>query len=283
MHLRPSTTIWILCSVGLVTALGGACKKEPPAATKWSGSGAAPSAPAPSMPGLPPGGMPTSPHGPTPPSPGATAPAPRGAVVETMNSGGYTYARLQIDGKDVWVAGPETKLAVGATVALAGGTLMQGFQSTTLNRTFDEIYFLASLTDAPTAPTEPTAPTGDMGGAHTPNTVVPAALAPGEKIAAAADGQTVEQIYAGKTGLAGKPVVVRGKVVKFNGGILGKNWLHLQDGSGAAGSNDLTVTTAGTAAVGDVITVRGALSLNKDFGAGYSYPVLVEDAELAAQ
>lgn len=279
MHLRPSTTISILCTVGLATALGGACKKEPPAATTWSGSGATPSAPPGSLPGVPPGGMPASPHGATPPSTGPTTAAQLGTVAETMSSGGYTYARVQLGGKDVWVAGPETPLAVGATINLAGGTLMQGFQSTTLKRTFDEIYFLAALTDAPAGATAP----GGAASAHTPNTVVPAALAPGEKIAAAAGGQTVEQVFAGKAALAGKPVVVRGKVVKFNASIMGKNWLHLQDGSGTAGSNDLTVTTAGSAAVGDVITVRGTLALDKDFGAGYKYGLIMENTKVVVE
>jgi hypothetical protein len=71
-------------------------------------------------------------------------------------------------------------------------------------------------------------------------------------------------------------------VVKFNGGILGTNWIHLQDGTGSAenGTNDLTVTTSGTASVGDVVTATGTLVTDKDFGAGYTYAVMLENAEL---
>ena len=75
---------------------------------------------------------------------------------------------------------------------------------------------------------------------------------------------------------------IRGKVVKFTPGVMGKNWIHLRDGSGAAanGSNDLIVTSANQAKVGDVVTVKGVVRTDKDFGSGYAYRVLVEDATL---
>lgn len=99
----------------------------------------------------------------------------------------------------------------------------------------------------------------------------------------ARDGMTVEAVWKARTAIAGKRVTVRGKVVKFNGGILGVNWIHLQDGTGKAadGSNDLTVTSDMDARVGDVITVTGSVALNKDLGSGYSYPVIIERATLA--
>jgi hypothetical protein len=80
-------------------------------------------------------------------------------------------------------------------------------------------------------------------------------------------------------------VTVRGKIVKFNGGILGTNWLHIQDGSGSAkdGSNDLTVTSDGGAAVGDVITATGTIAIDKDFGAGYAYAVILEKATVVVK
>ena len=82
--------------------------------------------------------------------------------------------------------------------------------------------------------------------------------------------------------LKDKPVAVRGKIVKYNQGIMGKNWIHLRDGSGsdADNSNDLLVRTTMPAKLGDVVTVRGTVRTDQDFGAGYSYKVLVEDAKL---
>jgi hypothetical protein len=78
--------------------------------------------------------------------------------------------------------------------------------------------------------------------------------------------------------------VFRGKVVKTNPNIMGKNWLHVRDGSGAEGTNDLTVTTAGTAPnVGDTVVVKGTVALEKDFGMGYQYDIIVEDAEVTVE
>ena len=96
-------------------------------------------------------------------------------------------------------------------------------------------------------------------------------------------GQTIASIYGHKAALASHRVAVRGKVVKVNDGILGKNWLHIQDGTGSADTNDLTVTTADTVAKGDVVVVRGTVSLDKNFGAGYAYPVMIEDAQVSAK
>jgi hypothetical protein len=103
-------------------------------------------------------------------------------------------------------------------------------------------------------------------------------------IAKAEGGKTVAEVFAEKDQLAGQPVVVRGKVVKSNPDIMGKNWLHVRDGSGAEGTNDLTITTSGTVPnVGDTVVIKGPVALNKDFGMGYTYDVIVEDAEVTVE
>jgi hypothetical protein len=103
-------------------------------------------------------------------------------------------------------------------------------------------------------------------------------------IAKADGGKTIAEVFAEKDQLAGQQVVVRGKVVKSNPDIMGKNWLHVRDGSGAEGMNDITVTTAGAVpAVGDTVLVKGSVSLNKDLGMGYVYDVIVEDAEVTVE
>jgi hypothetical protein len=98
-----------------------------------------------------------------------------------------------------------------------------------------------------------------------------------------ANGHTVAELWGDKASLRDKPVAVRGKVVKFLPGIMGRNWLHLRDGSGSAdaGTHDITVTTADGAAVGDTVVVNGVLRVDKDFGAGYKYGVIIEDGKVA--
>ncbi len=113
-----------------------------------------------------------------------------------------------------------------------------------------------------------------------------------DRIEAAEKGKTasaktevykVEELYAKKEKLNGKKVSVKGKVVKFSPGIMGKNWIHLQDGSGKQGTNDITITTDQNTSIGENIAVTGKLVTNKDFGGGYKYEVIIEEATVKAE
>jgi len=138
----------------------------------------------------------------------------------------------------------------------------------------------AETAAAPTAPAASAAPT--MPADHP--VAGPAEAVDLAGIAKADGGKTVEEVYKEKDALANGKVVVRGKVVKVNPDIMGKNWLHVRDGSGGDGTNDLTVTTAGTLPdVGEVVVVSGTLVLDQDFGMGYQYPVIVQDAEITIE
>jgi hypothetical protein len=218
----------------------------------------------------------------------------RGTVVETMNSGGYTYVLLDAGSDQQWMAGPESFVEVGHVVETVQGMPMQQFTSKTMNRTFDVLYFVDGFRNlsAPAMPAGNEAggmpsdhpgvsqpqghpDTGGVGG-------VAVVDAPLEAVEA---GKDIAWAYANKDTLAGQQVSLRGKVVKYNSGILGWNFLHIQDGSGNAadGSNDMIVTTKAQSAVGQTIVLNGTLLLDKDFGAGYSYPVLIEDAKLTIE
>jgi len=103
-------------------------------------------------------------------------------------------------------------------------------------------------------------------------------------LTAAADSAkttTVADLYKDRMALAGKSVSVTGKLVKANNGIRGKNFLHIQDGTGEKGSNDLTVTSQETAAVGSNVTVTGLVTVDRDLGGGYTYILLMEDAKVS--
>lgn len=95
--------------------------------------------------------------------------------------------------------------------------------------------------------------------------------------------QTVAALNQNKAALAGQTISAQGKVVKVNNGIMGRNFIHVQDGTGDANSNDLTVTSKQTANVGDQVTVTGVVVVNRDFGAGYAYPLLIEEASIAVK
>lgn len=197
-----------------------------------------------------------------------------GTIAETMDAGGYTYLRLKTASGEVWAAVNQAKLAPGSEVTIGNANWMEGFESKTLNRRFDRILFGSLVTPGGGGALPPGHPDPASGGADLGDVKVD--KAPGQ------DGRTVAEIHSSKASLKGAEVVVRGKVVKWNPGIMGRNWVHLRDGSGSAETqdHDLAVTTSETVAKGDVVVVRGTLALDRDFGAGYVYPVILENARI---
>jgi hypothetical protein len=201
-----------------------------------------------------------------------------GEVVETMDASTYTYVRVKTEKGEVWAATGTTKVAVGDKVVVPLESEMRNFHSPSLKRDFPLIYFVSQITRVGESTPPPMAIGHGMGSGAAPSQT-PVKVDP---IAPPAGGTSIADVWANRAPLTGKMVTVSGKVVKFNGGILGRNWLHVQDGSGKAadGTNDLTITTDAMSKVGDVITVTGTVAVNKDFGAGYAYKVMLEGARL---
>lgn len=201
-----------------------------------------------------------------------------GKILKSMDSGGYTYIHLRKkDGRKQWVAIPKTKVTVGKNIDLVSGEEFKNFESKTLNRTFDSIVF--SLGPVPKKGKD-----GVQAGLATPGST--GAMVAAEKMSVAkAPGKntyTVAELFAQKGTLNGKKVVVRGKVVKVVPRIMKMNWIHLQDGTGSAGkkNHDLVVKTKALPAMGETVTVSGTLLKDKDYGSGYKYDVLIDEADI---
>ncbi|AJE02110.1 hypothetical protein [Geobacter pickeringii] len=211
------------------------------------------------------------------PAAGAEVPSTplSGKVVETANMGGYTYICLEKDGKKVWAAIPEAPVAVGREISLKPGMEMKNFESKGLKRTFESIYFSEGVA------VKPADTTGKSSAGSKANVVSPTEKISVEK-ASGPNAYTVAEIHQQKGKLDGKKAVVRGKVTKVAAGIMDRNWVHLQDGSGDTkkGTHDLTVTSQDLPAVGDVVTASGTLRKNKDFGGGYKYEVIMEEGSI---
>ena len=206
-----------------------------------------------------------------------------GTVIETMNAAGYTYVHVDIGSEKIWAAAPEFQVKVGDQVVIPEGTPMHNYHSKTLNRDFAVVYFVGSILS-------------ETGGALAKGTGIPAGHPPTavsstppqidvSGVKKADGGMTIGELYAKKTNLSGKEVTLRGKVVKFNAQIMGKNWLHVRDGSGDADArtNDLTITTDVTVKVGDTVLISGKVVINRDLGSGYKYDVIIEDAKVTRE
>ncbi|MDH5298872.1 MAG: DNA-binding protein [Desulfobulbaceae bacterium] len=232
-----------------------------------------------------------------------------GTIKETMNGGGFTYLLIDKDGEATWYAMPEAKVKVGETITIPAGSTFPNFHSKALDRTFEKLIFSAgpegatgsaasphgmsphgmgegggSFSEAMQSEAKSSAPMTDpnMASPGSTKAVVPFAALKVAK-ATGQNALTVGEAFAKATAFNSKKVRLRGQVMKVSRNIMGKNWLHIQDGTGVPAKNthDLVVTTAATPAQGDTVTVEGTLSANKDFGAGYSYVAIIEDATVS--
>jgi len=238
-----------------------------------------------------------------PPVPVATAGAPaeptaanviRGKVTEKIDVNQYSYLKIDSSDGEVWTAVLKTSKGVGDVVGVLGPIWMENFKSATLNRAWAKIAFGTLQGETPSAPAQAAPSTHGVGtfagaAAQSPATALPpghpAPAAPADigavKVAKApgAQGRTIADIYAHRAQLKDHAIAVRGKVVKATNGVMGKNWLHLRDGTGQGATSDLTVASDQTAGVGATVLVTGTVHLDRDLGAGYYYDVIVEDAQ----
>ena len=218
------------------------------------------------------------------PTPGSTplpGPAVRqgGIVREVIHADVYTYLNLE-DSEKVrfWVAVPKMEVKTGDGVEIFGANQMTNFHSKTLNRTFDTILFANSAKVLGAGALTQAA--GQLPPDHPP---LPEVTISVEDIEKTAGGYTVEELYAKRNELKGQQVKIQGKVVKYSAGIMGRNWLHLRDGSGKEGTNDITVTTMQKSSVGEVVTASGRLETDKNLGGGYHYAVIIQDASITTK
>lgn len=174
---------------------------------------------------------------------------------EFINAG-YTYVKVSENEKEYWIALQNTKIEVGQTYYFEGGIKKLNFTSKELNKTFEEILFVDAVRTYANK------------------------ISGSELILQPESGIAIKDLLKNVDKFSNKVVIVKGKVVKINKSILDRNWVHLRDGTNFEGKANLVFTTQDTVKVGDVVTFKGIVVLNKDFGHGYIYPVLIEEAIL---
>jgi hypothetical protein len=196
-------------------------------------------------------------------------------VQEVIQASSYTYLKVKEADRDFWIAINKREIEVGATISFAGALEMNNFQSRDLQRTFEKIYFVNRIVGDES--------TTNQRSMSMPHLMKPEIDKKEISIETAEGGITVGELFSNRDSYADKTVLIKGQVTKVNRAIMDRNWVHLQDGTGDSGSYDLTVTTDEEVNVGDVVTFEGKITPNKDFGAGYSYEVIMEQAKLQTQ
>ena len=197
-----------------------------------------------------------------------------GKVSTSINVPGYTYVEVDTGNDKVWAAVPSTSVNIDDQVSFSLGIPMRDFYSKTLQRNFPVIYFVDHFITDDGATRMSAAATA----AHGSISQEPVAEL-SEDISKVEGGNTIAEIHARKDELNGDTIRIRGQVTRFTPNVLGKNWVHIRDSS----ADDLTVTTDATAAINDIFIFEGRLELDKDYGYGYVYPVILEDARITKE
>ena len=198
-------------------------------------------------------------------------------VQEVLHVREYSYIRVLENGQEKWIAAPITAVELGGTYYIGKTMEMQNFESKDLSKTFETIYFVEKISI--------TAEDAKLPLTTNPHPVNPEATKPTiekkeVKVETLEGTISLAELFKNSDNYNNKTVTIQGEVTKFNPAIMKMNWIHMQDGTEFNGVFDLTVTTNAEVKVGDKITVKGKVALNKDFGAGYLYNIIVENAEI---
>jgi len=198
-------------------------------------------------------------------------------VKEVLQANAYTYLNVTENETDQWIAVAKMDAKVGDVFYYNDFMEMKYFESKDLGRTFESVYFIENLRSSleMEMPMNMQMPEGHVAVEGQKPNIVKEEL----KIEPVEGGITIAELFTNRKKYDGKKIIIRGKIVKVNHGIMNKSWYHIQDGTSADDNFDLTVTSLNEEIKeNDIVTFEGKIILNKDFGYGYSYEVLLEDA-----
>jgi len=211
------------------------------------------------------------------PNPHAESGLKKVIVQEILQVTAYTYLNVLQDGEKKWIAVPTIEAKLGEAFYYKGGMEMPQFESKELNKTFDSVLFLSNITSESSV--DPSKGLVEKKEALPVKQGKKATLEQLTMTIPSVEGAiTIAELFKNKSQYGGKKVMIKGEVTKFASGIMGKNWSHFQDGTSHEGKYDLMITTQEQVLVGDIVIFEGTVAIDKDFGAGYFYPVIVEAA-----
>ena len=187
-----------------------------------------------------------------------------------VKAGMYTYVRVSEDNEEYWIAIPEENIEIGQTYFYKGGMKMVNFKSTELNKTYDEVWFLETLYRED--------PSNHLlkQSKKTSKDLIKIIQQP-------ENGTSIEKLLSDPISFKNEEIIIKGQVFKVNRNILDRNWIHIKDGTTFKDKTQITITSNDSVNIGDVVTFKGVVTLEKDFGYGYIYPVLIENGKLISK
>lgn len=189
-------------------------------------------------------------------------------VTEVIQAGSYTYLGVQSGDRNYWAVVQKADLPVGAWVRFTEEMLYPKYHSKALERDFEDVVFASDLYYR----------SAEEASKHLAFMQKPLEKSPYKTKGTLSIAQIQEQ----KKDLKDRSITLRAKVVKVSKNILERNWVHLQDGTGEPNPGEpvgrIVATSNELPKVGDVVTVKGILGVEKEFGSGYIYPIIIEES-----
>ena len=195
-------------------------------------------------------------------------------VKEFLQASGYTYVLVEEESEEYWMAVSKIEVKAGDKMYYENAMEMKDFESKELNKVFDKILFVDFASKEPIKAKSKK----EEAISHTKSNME--RLLDSIKISPIDGGLSISELYENAEKYKNKEVLVSGQVVKVNMDIMERNWVHIMDGTKAGDKSDLTFTTKEVVKIGDTVNFKGTLALDREFGAGYVYPLIVEGAVL---
>jgi len=202
-------------------------------------------------------------------------------VLEVLPTDKYVYLRVEEEGEEeYWIATRKQDVIAGQQYFYRGGLLKTQFESKEYNRVFDRVYLVSNIIPANHSQAGSQAKVSKSAGDNVNTESKAAESTPVSMVTEEARKASISisELVNNSASYEGKIVVLSGTVTKVNPNIMGRNWIHLKDGS--MDDYDLVITSSIAIPEGHEVSLKGMVTLNRDFGAGYSYDILVENAEL---
>lgn len=194
-------------------------------------------------------------------------------ALETMMTERYVYVRVQQEDEEYWVATAKKEIEIGKPYFFNKGLLQTNFKSKEFDRVFDTLYLVSNMVPANHGGTANNMEKSDDSESEPPIRL--------DKIIQVDGSTPIADIVDNPEKYKNKKVQISGKCVKGNYNIMGRNWIHLKDGT--RDDFDLVITTDENVTVGQTVTMTGTVHLNVDFGAGYAYNLIIEKGKVLKQ
>ncbi len=191
-------------------------------------------------------------------------------VLEVLPTSKYVYLKVEEKEEEFWIATTKKEVAVGETYFYKNGILKTNFESKEHDRVFDKVYLVANIVAANHGNQSNEEPLLNI---ETKNTEI-------NKQIEVEGSIKISELVSNKEKYNGKEIQISGKCSKLNPNIMGRNWIHIKDGS--MDEFDLVITSEQAVPEGHIVTMKGTVVLDKDFGAGYKYDLIVENGQIVS-